>query len=303
MHTWDPQARKLSGPHCRLQLPASAGADQLRTDIAGQLSPPPDFWLRLVTVDKRLGAPVLGHLEAQLGAGTAHAVAVQPPPTSTPLSEMCLLVSVVQYFPDTKTYDADDSFEMVLSSDWTVAQLKNEIRSRCVCVCARACVLLHALIRCCTKGLPRGLHAGAAEHNLFLVAEGPRVASTCFGALPEEQGSEVPSLGTFSGTLSGKWAKVGKMGENGGKRGKFRFLGGKMGNLWAEKAKNQGFSWQRGCGGGGALVKAPEEKWGKMGENGGKWGKMGENGEEMGRKWEDKWGSFRLLNRKAVWRA
>ena len=33
----------------------------------------------------------------------------------------------------------------------------------------------------------------------------------------KEQGSEVPSLGTFSGTLSGKWAKVGKMGENGGK--------------------------------------------------------------------------------------
>ena len=31
------------------------------------------------------------------------------------------------------------------------------------------------------------------------------------------QGSEVPSLGTFSGTLSGEWAKVGKMGENGGK--------------------------------------------------------------------------------------
>ena len=35
------------------------------------------------------------------------------------------------------------------------------------------------------------------------------------GVMP--QGSEVPSLGTFSGTLSGKWAKVGKMGENGGK--------------------------------------------------------------------------------------
>ena len=33
----------------------------------------------------------------------------------------------------------------------------------------------------------------------------------------EYQGSEVPSLGTFSGTLSGKWAKVGKMGGNGGK--------------------------------------------------------------------------------------
>ena len=31
------------------------------------------------------------------------------------------------------------------------------------------------------------------------------------------QGSEVPSLGTFSGTLSRKWAKVGKMGGNGGK--------------------------------------------------------------------------------------
>ena len=31
------------------------------------------------------------------------------------------------------------------------------------------------------------------------------------------QGSEVPSLGTFSGTLPGKWAKVGKMGGNGGK--------------------------------------------------------------------------------------
>ena len=30
------------------------------------------------------------------------------------------------------------------------------------------------------------------------------------------QGSEVPSLGTFSGTLSGKWAKVGKMGVNEG---------------------------------------------------------------------------------------
>ena len=42
---------------------------------------------------------------------------------------------------------------------------------------------------------------------------------------------------------------------------------------------------------------------GKWGKNGEKWGKKGENGEEMGRKWEDKWGSFRLLNRKAVWRA
>ena len=71
-----------------------------------------------------------------------------------------------------------------------------------------------------------------------------------------------------------------------------------MGNLGAEKAKNQGLGWQQGCGGGalvkapeekwGKMGKAPEEKWGKMGENGGKWGKMGENGEEMGRKWGER---------------
>ena len=62
-----------------------------------------------------------------------------------------------------------------------------------------------------------------------------------------------------------------------------------MGNLGAEKAKNQGLGWQQGCGGGGALVKAPEEKWGKMGKAPEeKWGKMGENGGKwgkMGRKW------------------
>ena len=61
-----------------------------------------------------------------------------------------------------------------------------------------------------------------------------------------------------------------------------------MGNLGAEKAKNQGLGWQQGCGG-GALVKAPEEKWGKMGKAPEeKWGKMGENGGKwgkMGRKW------------------
>ena len=71
-----------------------------------------------------------------------------------------------------------------------------------------------------------------------------------------------------------------------------------MGNLGAEKAKNQGLGWQQGCGGGalvkapeekwGKMGKAPEEKWGKMGENGGKWGKMGGNGEEMGRKWGER---------------
>ena len=66
------------------------------------------------------------------------------------------------------------------------------------------------------------------------------------------------------------------MGGNGDKRGEFRLFGGKMGNFGAEKAKNQGFGWQQGCGGGGgALAKAPEEKWGNMRENGGKWGEMG----------------------------
>ena len=71
-----------------------------------------------------------------------------------------------------------------------------------------------------------------------------------------------------------------------------------MGNLGAEKAKNQGLGWQQGCGG-GALVKAPEEKWGKMGkapeEKWGKWGKMGKNGGKWGklpRKNGGKWGKM-----------
>ena len=49
----------------------------------------------------------------------------------------------------------------------------------------------------------------------------------------------------------------------------------KNGKIWA---KNQGFGWQQGCGGGGggvALAKAPKEKWGGMGKNRGKWGEMG----------------------------
>ena len=55
-----------------------------------------------------------------------------------------------------------------------------------------------------------------------------------------------------------------------------------MGNLGAEKAKNQGLGWQQGCGG-GALVKAPEEKWGKMGKAPEeKWGEMGKNGGKWG---------------------
>ena len=48
-----------------------------------------------------------------------------------------------------------------------------------------------------------------------------------------------------------------------------------MGTFGAEKAKNQGFGWQQDCGGGAALAKAPEEKWGNMGENGGKRGRIG----------------------------
>ena len=40
-------------------------------------------------------------------------------------------------------------------------------------------------------------------------------------------------------------------------------LNGKMGNFGAKKAKKHGFDWQQGYGG-GALVKAPKEKWGKF---------------------------------------
>ena len=75
-----------------------------------------------------------------------------------------------------------------------------------------------------------------------------------------------------------------------------------MGNLGAEKAKNQGLGGQQGCGGGrigessrGKMGENGESSRGKMGENGGKWGKMGENGgkwggngEEMGRKWGER---------------
>ena len=47
--------------------------------------------------------------------------------------------------------------------------------------------------------------------------------------------------------------------------GNFWMLDGKMGNFGAKKAKKHGFDWQQGYGG-GALVKAPREKWGKMGK-------------------------------------
>ena len=68
-----------------------------------------------------------------------------------------------------------------------------------------------------------------------------------------------------------------------------------MGNLGAEKAKNQGLGWQQGCGGGrigessrGKMGENGESSRGNMGENGGKWGKMGRkwggNAEEMGGK-------------------
>ena len=52
-------------------------------------------------------------------------------------------------------------------------------------------------------------------------------------------------------------------------------LDGKMGNFGAKKAKKHGFDWQQGYGG-GALVKAPKEKWGKVGGNGGKGGNLWE---------------------------
>ena len=69
--------------------------------------------------------------------------------------------------------------------------------------------------------------------------------------------------------LSPKWADFGKVGGNGEKCGKFWMLGSKMGNFGLKKVKKHGFDWQQGYGGGGAMVKAPEEKWGEMGENGG----------------------------------
>ena len=100
------------------------------------------------------------------------------------------------------------------------------------------------------------------------------------------QGSEIPVSGTLLCTYP-KWAdlgKMGKMGENGGKCGKFWMPDGKMGNFGAEKVKKHGFDWQQGYGG-GALVKAPKEKWGETGENGEKWGKMGGNGENCGKFW------------------
>ena len=58
-----------------------------------------------------------------------------------------------------------------------------------------------------------------------------------------------------------------------------------MGNLGAEKAKNQGLGWQQGCGG-GRIGESPRGKMGKNGES--SRGKMGKNGEKwgkMGRKW------------------
>ena len=61
-------------------------------------------------------------------------------------------------------------------------------------------------------------------------------------------------------------------------------LDGNTGNFGAKKAKKHGFDWQQGYGG-GALVKAPKEKSGKMGESGEKWGEMGENGENCGKFW------------------
>ena len=72
----------------------------------------------------------------------------------------------------------------------------------------------------------------------------------------------------------------------------YSMLDGKMGNLGAKKAKKHGFDWQQGYGG-GALVKAPKEKWGKMGKSGGKWGGMGKTVGNFGCSME-KWGIWGL---------
>ena len=58
----------------------------------------------------------------------------------------------------------------------------------------------------------------------------------------------------------------------------------KWGILGAEKLKKHGFDWQQGYVG-GALVKAPEEKWGKMGGNGGEMGQNGGGGGAEGKVW------------------
>ena len=83
-----------------------------------------------------------------------------------------------------------------------------------------------------------------------------------------------PILGTFSGTLSGKWAKVGKMGGNEGNSDcsveNWEILGLKRPKIKVSVG-NKAVVW--GGGGGAALATAPEEKSGKMGENG-VWGEI-----------------------------
>ena len=59
-----------------------------------------------------------------------------------------------------------------------------------------------------------------------------------------------------------------------------------MGNLGAEKAKNQGLGWQQGCGGGGGGGRIGESSRGKMGGNGGKWGGNGGKWDCLVEKWE-----------------
>ena len=61
------------------------------------------------------------------------------------------------------------------------------------------------------------------------------------------------------------------------------------GILGLKSSKNMVLIGTKAMGGGGALAKAPKEKWGEMGENGGKWGKWGKvggNGGEWGKVWE-----------------
>ena len=68
------------------------------------------------------------------------------------------------------------------------------------------------------------------------------------------------------------------MGENGTSCDNLQIFCGKMGATLRQNPQKTLFP---GPGGlwGGVLRHMSEEKWGKMGENGGKWGKMGENGD------------------------
>ena len=72
------------------------------------------------------------------------------------------------------------------------------------------------------------------------------------------------------------------MGENGPYCENLQIFCGKMGVTLRQNPQKTLFS---GPGGlwGGVLSHMSEEKWGKLGENGGKWGEMGKNGGKWGK--------------------